>query len=191
MLTRRRMIAATAAAAFALPAIAAPLASPPAQVVRIPRDWLPTDVEIAPGLPPGTIYVDVAGTWLYLGLAEAMARRYKVAVGALGRTFTGQAYVGRKAEWPAWVPTSSMIQVEPEVYGPFAGGLPGGHEMNPLGARALYLYQGGRDTMFRIHGTPQPWTMGQAFSSGCIRLINDHSIDLYDRVAVGTQVASA
>ena len=81
-----------------------------------------------------------------------------------------------------------MIEIEPEVYGPYAGGLPGGHARNPLGARALYLYQGGRDTFFRIHGTPQPWTMGQAFSSGCVRLINEHVIDLYDRVPLGTPV---
>ncbi len=183
MLTRRRMIAAAAASALAAPALAQ-------QVVRIPRDWLPTDVAIAPGLQPGVIHVDVAGTWLYLTLADGLARRYKTAVGAAGRTFTGQAHVGRKAEWPSWTPTASMIRMEPAVYGPVAGGLPGGHELNPLGARALYLYQGGRDTMFRIHGTPQPWTMGQSFSSGCIRLINDHAIDLYDRVAVGTPVVS-
>jgi lipoprotein-anchoring transpeptidase ErfK/SrfK len=180
------MIAAAAASTLA------PLAAPAVaqQVVRIPRDWLPTDVEIAPGLAPGVIHVDVAGTWLYLTLADGLARRYKTAVGAVGRTFTGQAQVGRKAEWPSWTPTAAMIRMEPAVYGPVAGGLPGGHELNPLGARALYLYQGGRDTMFRIHGTPQPWTMGQSFSSGCIRLINDHAIDLYDRVAVGTQVVS-
>ena len=112
-------------------------------------------------------------------------------MGAAGRTFTGQAHVGRKAEWPSWMPTADMIRAEPAVYGPFRGGLPGGHAMNPLGARALYLYQGGRDTMFRIHGTPQPWTMGQSFSSGCIRLVNEHAVDLYDRVEVGALVTSA
>jgi lipoprotein-anchoring transpeptidase ErfK/SrfK len=184
MTTRRRFLAAAAASLLAAPALAQ-------QVVRIPRDWLPTDVEVGEGLPQGVIYVDVEGTWLYLGLGDGMGRRYKTAVGAPGRTFEGKAYVARKAEWPSWVPTREMIALEPHVYGPYAGGLPGGHPYNPLGSRALYLYQGGRDTFFRIHGTPQPWTMGQSFSSGCVRLVNEHAEDLYDRVPLGTWVVSA
>jgi lipoprotein-anchoring transpeptidase ErfK/SrfK len=182
--TRRTFILSAAASLLAAPALAQ-------QVVRIPRDWLPTDVEIRPGIPAGEIRVDVAGTWLYLTLADGLARRYKIAVGAAGRAFQGRALVARKAEWPSWIPTAQMIAYEPEVYGPYRAGLPGGHAMNPLGAAALYLYQGGRDTYFRIHGTPQPWTMGQSFSSGCMRLINDHMIDLYERVPVGTQVIAA
>ncbi len=181
MITRRNVVLTGAAALLAAPAIAQ-------EVVRFPREWLPTDVAIAPGQEPGVIHVDVAGTWLYLTLGSDRARRYKIAVGAAGRNFSGLARVGRKAEWPSWTPTASMIAIEPEVYGPVAGGLPGGDARNPLGARALYLYQGSRDTMYRIHGTPQPWTIGQSFSSGCIRLINDHAIDLYDRVDVGTAV---
>ncbi|MBP1806543.1 L,D-transpeptidase [Rubellimicrobium aerolatum] len=184
MTTRRRFLAATAASLLAAPALAG-------EVVRIPRDWLPTDVEIEPGTPVGQISVDVADTWLYLTVADGVARRYKIAVGAPGRNFQGVAYVARKAEWPAWKPTPEMIAIEPHVYGKFHAGLPGGHPMNPLGARALYLYQDGRDTFFRIHGTPQPWTMGQAFSSGCPRMINDHIVDLYERVPVGTWVISA
>ncbi len=184
MTTRRRFLAAGAASLLAAPAVAQ-------QVVRIPRDWMPTDVEVGGSLPAGTIYGDVENTWLYLGLGDGMARRYKIAVGAPGRTFQGEAYVARKAEWPSWIPTREMIAIEPEVYGPFADGLPGGHASNPLGARALYLYQNGRDTLYRIHGTPQPWTMGQKFSSGCLRLINDHAIDLYERVPVGTRVVVA
>lgn len=183
MLTRRHLIA---AAASALAPLAAPALAQ--QVVRIPRDWLPTDVELARPLPEGLIYVDIAGTWLYLGLPGDLARRYKTAVGAAGRNFQGEAEVGRKAEWPSWTPTASMIRAEPEVYAQSAGGLPGGHPMNPLGARALYLYQGGYDTLYRIHGTPQPWTIGQSFSSGCIRMMNEHAIDLYDRVPVGAPV---
>jgi lipoprotein-anchoring transpeptidase ErfK/SrfK len=183
MTTRRRFIVAAAAAAatLAAPAVAQ-------QVVRIPRDWLPTDVTVNPGLTPGAIYVDTGNLWLYYSLGEGQARRYKIAVGAAGRNFRGEARVGRKAEWPAWTPTASMIRAEPEIYAQFRGGLPGGHAWNPMGARALYLYQGSRDTLYRIHGTPQPWTIGQSFGSGCIRLINDHVIDLYDRVAVGTPV---
>jgi len=172
-------------------ALVTPLAAPAVlaqNVYRFPYEWLPTEVPVNAGLAPGTIHVHVASTWLYLTLSDGVARRYKIAVGAAGRNFTGTARVGRKAEWPGWTPTASMIAAEPEIYGPVAGGLPGGHDLNPLGARALYMYQGNRDTMYRIHGTPQPWTIGQSFSSGCIRLINDHAIDLYDRVPVGAQV---
>lgn len=184
MTTRRRFLAAAAASLLAAPAVAQ-------QVVRIPRKWLPSEVEVGPSLPAGMIYVDVEDTWLYLGLGDGMARRYKVAVGAPGRSFQGQAYVARKAEWPSWIPTREMIEIEPHVYGRFSRGLPGGHPSNPLGSRALYLYQGGRDTYFRIHGTPQPWTMGQSFSSGCVRLINEHVEDLYERVPVGTWVVAS
>lgn len=183
--TRRRFLLTAGAAAL----LASPLPAQQAPaVIRFPREWLPTDVAINPGLTPGVIHVDTANTWLYLTLADGLARRYKIAVGAAGRNFRGQAHVGRKAEWPPWRPTANMIRLEPEVYGPFAAGLPGGHPLNPLGARALYLHQGRRDTMYRIHGTPQPWTIGQSFSSGCIRLVNEHAIDLYDRVPLGTAV---
>jgi lipoprotein-anchoring transpeptidase ErfK/SrfK len=185
MQNRRKMMLTAIAAAAASLAAPAVLAE---NVFRLPREWLPTDVAINPGLTPGVIHVHTATTWLFLTLGDGVARRYKIAVGAAGQNFSGQARVARKAEWPSWTPTANMIRTEPEVYAQFAGGLPGGHEWNPLGARALYLYQGNQDTLYRIHGTPQPWTMGQSFSSGCIRLINEHAIDLYDRVPVGTQV---
>lgn len=158
------------------------------RVWRMPREFRPRDVQLEVALEPGVIHVDTANTWLYLTLPEGRARRYKIAVGAAGRNFRGQAIIRRKAEWPSWTPTANMIRLEPSVYGPYRSGLPGGHERNPLGARALYLYQGSRDTLYRIHGTPQPWTMGQSFSSGCIRLINEHAIELYDRVPLGTRV---
>ncbi|MCC7321339.1 MAG: L,D-transpeptidase [Rubellimicrobium sp.] len=158
------------------------------QAFEFPAEWLPADVAIRPGVPPGLIQVDTASLWVYLTLEDGLARRYKCAVGATGRNFSGRARVGRKAEWPSWTPTASMIREEPAIYARYAGGLPGGHEMNPMGARALYLYQGSHDTMFRIHGTPQPWTVGLSFGSGCIRMLNDHAIDLYDRVAVGAEV---
>jgi lipoprotein-anchoring transpeptidase ErfK/SrfK len=157
-------------------------------IVRIPREYLPTDVALSRDMDTGVIHVDVENTWLYYIVEPRVARRYKIAVGAAGQNFRGQAVVRRKAEWPSWTPTANMIRREPEVYAQSAGGLPGGHPRNPLGARALYLYQGNRDTMYRIHGTPQPWTIGQSFSSGCIRMINDHMIDLYDRVPLGTRV---
>lgn len=179
--TRRRFLSGVAASVLATPALAQ-------TVVRIPRDWLPTEVGVQPELAGGVIHVDTQNTWLYYTLGQGRAMRYKIAVGAAGRNFRGEARVARKAEWPSWTPTANMIRLEPHIYGPYRGGLPGGHERNPLGARALYLYQGNRDTLYRIHGTPQPWTMGRSFSSGCIRLINDHAIDLYDRVPMGTRV---
>jgi lipoprotein-anchoring transpeptidase ErfK/SrfK len=183
MITRRKILASAAASLLATPSIAQ-------QVVRIPREYMPTEIDVNDAMTPGAIYVQTEETWLYFVLRQGRAMRYKIAVGAAGRNFQGLAHVGRKAEWPSWVPTASMIEIEPEVYGPFAGGLPGGHERNPLGARALYLYAEGRDTYFRIHGTPQPWTIGQSFSSGCVRLVNEHVIDLYDRVPVGTAVVT-
>ena len=180
-LSRRRFLAATGASLLAAPAAAQ-------QVVQIPRTWLPTNIDLNRAMEPGVIHVDIENTWLFYTLTPTVARRYKIAVGAAGRNFQGTATVRRKAEWPSWTPTANMIRREPEVYGPSAGGLPGGHPRNPLGARALYLYQGNRDTMYRIHGTPQPWTIGRSFSSGCIRMINEHMIDLYDRVPMGTTV---
>src|SRR5690606_29991595 len=101
---------------------------------------------------PGTIVVDPHARVLYHVLEGGLATRYGIAVGREGYGFSGSANVRRKAEWPGWTPTANMIRREPDVYGPYAGGMPGGLE-NPLGARALYLYRGNRDTMYRIHGT--------------------------------------
>src|SRR5262249_4063387 len=112
--------------------------------------------------------------------------RYGVGVGRAGMSMRGTAYVARKAKWPTWAPTESMIRREPR-YARYAGGMPGGPN-NPLGARALYLYRGSTDTMYRIHGTNQPRSTGQAMSSGCIRMLNDHVEQLYEKAAVGTLV---
>jgi hypothetical protein len=95
--------------------------------------------------------------------------------------------IGRKEEWPAWQPTANMVRTRPDLYAEYAGGLPGGL-INPLGARALYLYRGGRDSMFRIHGTADNASIGHATSAGCIRLFNQDAIDLYSRVENGTRV---
>ena len=138
------------------------------------------------GERPGTIVVNVSERFLYAVEEDGWATRYGVAVGEEGLTFKGNANVGHKAEWPAWTPTASMIQRKPHL-AQYASGVPGG-ENNPLGARALYLYQGGRDTMFRIHGTNEPWLIGTAVSNGCIRLTNEDIIDLYDRTPLGTPV---
>lgn len=133
---------------------------------------------------PGTIVVDTDARYLYLVRENGRAIRYGIGVGKEGLAWSGRARVGRKAAWPRWTPTAAMIRRDPERNAPWAGGMPGGIE-NPLGARALYLYDGGRDTMYRIHGTNEPWSIGQAVSSGCIRLFNHDVIDLYERVPVG------
>ncbi|MDZ5699702.1 MULTISPECIES: L,D-transpeptidase [Phyllobacteriaceae] len=134
----------------------------------------------------GTVVVNTPERRLYYVLGDGRAIRYGIGVGREGLALRGSATVGRKAEWPSWRPTDNMIRRDPRN-ARFAGGVPGGPN-NPLGARALYLYRNGRDTMFRIHGTNQPHTIGQAVSSGCIRMLNHDVIDLYERVPVGTRV---
>ncbi|TIY04845.1 MAG: L,D-transpeptidase [Mesorhizobium sp.] len=136
--------------------------------------------------PPGTIVVDTSQRFLYAVEGDGWATRYGVGVGEQGLSFKGTATVARKADWPSWTPTANMMRRKPRLV-KYAGGVPGGPN-NPLGARALYLYRNGRDTHFRIHGTNEPWTIGTAVSSGCIRLINDDIIDLYDRTSLGTTV---
>lgn len=139
------------------------------------------------GYESGTIVIDPPNRFLYLVQTETTARRYGVGVGRAGLAWSGEAVVGRKAEWPSWKPTANMIRRQPRRYARYARGVPGGPS-NPLGARALYLYRDGHDTMYRIHGTNEPWTIGQAVSNGCVRLLNDHVVDLYERVAIGTPV---
>lgn len=136
---------------------------------------------------PGTIIVDPWEMFLYLVLEDDRAIRYRVGVGELGRQFSGRANVAFKREWPTWTPTPRMLREEPDLYAPWASGMPGGLE-NPLGARALYLYRNGRDTLYRIHGTYAPWSVGRAVSAGCIRLYNHDSIDLFERVEPGARV---
>jgi len=136
---------------------------------------------------PGTIVVDTDNRFLYLVQENGRAIRYGIGVGKQGMSWRGRATVARKAQWPRWTPTAAMIAREPERNRPWAAGMAGGLE-NPLGARALYLYQGSRDTMYRIHGTSEPWSIGKSVSSGCIRLFNQDIIDLYSRVPNGTTV---
>ncbi|MCA0850660.1 L,D-transpeptidase [Salipiger thiooxidans] len=135
----------------------------------------------------GTIVVDPGGKFLYHLKGDDTAMRYLIAVGAQGYGFAGEATIPFQRDWPYWTPTANMIKRDPETYGPVRNGLPGGLE-NPLGARALYLYKNGRDTLYRIHGTPSPWTVGHATSSGCIRMFNQDSIHLAAEVPNGTKV---
>ena len=136
---------------------------------------------------PGTVVVDTPERRLYYVLGDGKAMRYGVGVGREGMALRGNAYIGRKAEWPTWTPTPNMIRREPEKNLKYAGGVPGGPH-NPLGARAIYLYRNGNDTLFRIHGTNQPETIGHAMSSGCVRMMNHDVIDLYEKIKVGGRV---
>ncbi|MEM1286264.1 MAG: L,D-transpeptidase [Pseudomonadota bacterium] len=154
---------------------------------RLARQWRPADVPWEGRERAGTIVIDVANRYLYhVNEGGETARRYGIGVGRDGFRWGGTAVVGRKAEWPTWTPPPAMIRRQPELR-EWAGGMPGGED-NPLGARALYLYRGGRDTLYRIHGTNAPWTIGQAMSSGCIRMVNAHVEELYERVRVGSRV---
>ena len=151
------------------------------------KRFMPQLVEVRPGFREGDIHVDSAYHFVYLIMEKNTAIRYGCAVGEEGKEFKGKAVIGKMAKWPKWTPTQRMIDEEPEKYRQWAKGMPGGED-NPLGARALYLYRNGKDTIYRIHGTPQPWTIGMSVSSGCIRMINDHIADLYERVEIGTRV---
>ncbi|RJE85787.1 L,D-transpeptidase [Paracoccus onubensis] len=135
----------------------------------------------------GSIVVDPYARVLYHVLGNGEAMRYGVAVGRAGKGFAGNAEVALKKRWPSWTPTQNMINTEPDLYAQFAGGLPGGVD-NPLGSRALYLYRGGRDTYYRIHGTMDPSSIGKATSAGCIRLFNQDIMDLFDQVKPGARV---
>jgi lipoprotein-anchoring transpeptidase ErfK/SrfK len=134
-------------------------------------------VDYSTSQPPGTLVVDPGGRFLYLVQEGGKALRYGVGVGREGLEFTDTATVERKAQWPRWTPTPDIIRREPKRYARWAGG-----ESNPLGARALYLFKDGRDTLYRIHGTNEPDTIGEAVSSGCIRMMNQDVIDLYNRI---------
>jgi lipoprotein-anchoring transpeptidase ErfK/SrfK len=136
---------------------------------------------------PGTIVIDTRTRRLNLVQGDGTAVQYGVGVGREGLAWSGRAVVGRKAEWPRWIPTKDMIAREPEKYAKWSGGMDGGLA-NPLGARALYLHQNNRDTYYRIHGTNEPASIGTSVSSGCIRMINQDVIDLYERVPVGATV---
>ena len=183
MISRREMlfgVGACLATSYGLPAYAH------AEKFKLDEKYEPQLISFS-GYNPGTIIIDPKNHFLYLQLAAGKARRYGVGVGRAGLAFKGQAKVGRKAKWPSWTPTANMIKRNPKKYARFAKGVPGG-PTNPLGSRALYLYRDGRDTLYRIHGTTEPSSIGRSVSNGCIRMINEHVEDLYERVPVGTRV---
>lgn len=184
MLNRRHFLA-TAAATAALPKTLAAQ-----QGFQLDPVFTPQEVSIKAGFAPGQILILPRSHFLYLVTGPRKAMRYGVGVGKAGLEFTGQATIDVKKEWPTWRPTQEMIERDPKTYGRFKDNdyvQPGGPE-NPLGARALYLFQNGKDTYFRIHGTTQPQSIGRSVSNGCIRMINEHVTDLYNRVPIGTVV---
>jgi lipoprotein-anchoring transpeptidase ErfK/SrfK len=142
--------------------------------------------------PQGTIVVDPGSHFLYLIQGGGQAIRYGVGVGAEGFVWSGMATVHTKQEWPDWYPPPEMLARKPELREHMVQlqsgiGMKGGPD-NPIGARAMYLWQGKKDTLYRIHGTNEPWTIGTNVSSGCIRLTNEDVTDLYNRTPVGTKV---
>ena len=162
-------------------------ALPATDVSDIDPLYLRRDVAYPRHEAPGTIVIDTGSRHLYLVEEGGRATRYGIGVGKAGLSWSGQARVGRKAEWPRWTPTAAMIAREPERNARWRGGMAPGLG-NPLGARALYLHQGDQDTLYRIHGTNEPDTIGKAVSSGCIRMLNQDAIDLHARVPVGAKV---
>jgi lipoprotein-anchoring transpeptidase ErfK/SrfK len=161
------------------------LPSPAAQAENHAIDpaFLPALVEYPTAEKPGTIVIDASARYLYLVLPGGKAQRYGVGVGRDGFGWSGTVHIGRKAEWPTWTPPAAMRKRQPYLPVSMAGG-----PNNPLGARALYLHDGGRDTLFRIHGSNEPWTIGRSVSSGCFRMRNEDVIALYEQVGVGTKV---
>jgi lipoprotein-anchoring transpeptidase ErfK/SrfK len=162
------------------------MALAPPEEARIPIERY--QVADPTGEAPGTIVIDTSTRHLYFVLPGKQAIRYRVATGAEAYGWTGRATVGHMTEWPTWMPTASIMQRWPEFQAYIAHGPLAGAYDNPLGARALYLYQGNRDTLYRIHGTNEPSEIGQSVSSGCIRMRDLDVIDLYKRVHIGTQV---
>ncbi|APX69697.1 L,D-transpeptidase family protein [Brucella sp. BO3] len=164
-------------AGYAIPAI-------PSE--KIPAQYRRQVVKYATDEKPGTIIVDTREKFLYLIMPDGKAVRYGIGVGRRGFEWSGTARVAMKREWPTWTPPSAMIKRQPEL-AKYRNGMDPGLR-NPLGARALYLYNKGGDTGYRLHGTPEWWSIGKAMSSGCIRLMNQDIIDLYNRVEQGAKV---
>jgi lipoprotein-anchoring transpeptidase ErfK/SrfK len=153
-----------------------------AQEWKLEAKFVKQEIDYPTDEPAGTLIINTRRKYLYLVLGNGRALRYGIGVGRDGFKWYGEEKISRKAEWPDWHPPVEMVERD-ELAAKWANGMPGGPD-NPLGARALYL----GNSLYRIHGTTQPWTIGTAVSSGCIRLQNEDVIDLYDRVAVGAKV---
>jgi lipoprotein-anchoring transpeptidase ErfK/SrfK len=165
---------------------------PAVNTAEIDPEYLRRTVRYPANEAPGTIIIDPRNRFLYFVLGNGSAIRYGIGVGREGFGWSGQAYIRDKQEWPDWYPPKEMIQRQPELRRQVSAlqsglGVPGGPR-NPLGPRAMYLWQGNKDTLYRIHGTVEPWTIGRNVSSGCFRMLNQDVIDLYNRTPVGAKV---
>jgi lipoprotein-anchoring transpeptidase ErfK/SrfK len=158
----------------------------PVSLSAIPAQYQRQIVRNPTGEPPGTIVVDPGQKYLYLVMNDGRARRYGIGVGRQGFGWSGTATIQLKRKWPKWYPPVEIQERDPRAK-QYANGMEGGSD-NPLGARAMYLFQDGKDTLYRIHGTAEERSIGHNVSSGCIRMLNVDVIDLYDRVPVGTRV---
>lgn len=187
MSTRRHFLALTAAT-LASPALASTDKKKP--TFELPEHLMPQYVRVKKEFEPGQLLVVPQNHFLYWIEEPRKAIRYGVGVGKAGLSFRGEAIIQVKKEWPTWRPTDEMIERDPKAYGRFKDNdyvMPGGPR-NPLGSRALYLFQNGIDTYYRIHGTTAPDSIGRSVSNGCIRMLNTHVEDLYARVPVGAKV---
>ncbi|MFD2236688.1 L,D-transpeptidase [Aureimonas populi] len=160
---------------------------PAVDVSRVDPEFWRAEVDYVTPERPGTLVVDTAAKYLYHVGQGGRATRYGIGVGRQGFSWEGRAVVAYKRVWPRWTPPDSMVARQPELepYSIANGGMDPG-PTNPLGARALYIHQNGVDTIYRIHGTHQPWSIGRAVSSGCIRLLNQDIIHLHDNVSDGS-----
>jgi len=154
---------------------------------RVPEQFRRRVVTYPTKEAPGTIIVEPQNHYLYLIAGRGRAIRYGVGVGSAGLGFSGETNLQFKRKWPRWIPTDDMIARNPARYKQHADGMAGGPR-NPLGARALYLFQNNIDTYYRIHGTNQPSSIGKSVSAGCIRLLNMDVVDLFERVRPGAKV---
>ncbi len=162
---------------------------PAVPIEKVDQRFYRQEVRDPTGQPPGTVVVDTSSHFLYLVLANGRAMRYGVGLGRAGFEWSGDAKIQWKRKWPTWTPPAEMILRKPELekYSAANGGMPPGLD-NPLGARAHYIFQDGVDTLYRVHGTPEWWSIGKSVSSGCVRMINQDVIDLYDRVKPGAKI---
>ena len=184
-LTRRHLLAGAAALALPRPALAE---KPTMETWVVPPEHQPVTLRLAESFPVGSILVDPNVFALYFILEPQVALKFTVGIARGNLYESGRFYLGAKKEWPSWTPTKEMIARDPGHYAKWANGMPGG-PTNPLGARALYLFDEARgDTFLRIHGTPEPWTIGSAVSNGCVRLVNEHIMMLYERAQLGTPI---
>ena len=159
------------------------LANAPYAPATIPEPYRRHIVQYHRREAPGTVVIDSDARYLYYVLPEGQAIRYGVTVGEEALAWSGVAKIGRKEEWPTWTPTAAIKHRLDNIPDFVSSG-----PHNPMGARAMYLFEGNKDTLYRIHGTFEPWTIGQNVSSGCIRMINQDVIDLYERVPLGAKV---